>query len=182
MYRITKKMYAPLLTTTVFLFALILNSCQSQTAAREKASLLVKKDGYSGLSEFREFSDFPLTQIPELINVIDADEKGPVGFVDEYSSHSPVPYMNNYVGIRAAYAIEYLVSDTTKIKQLKNGVILKIQNNDPVWATLSLSDMKEIKNIYANWWSKNKNKSITELRNDWDLNKLILKSPKFKWN
>ncbi|MDJ1498672.1 hypothetical protein QNI19_37415 [Cytophagaceae bacterium DM2B3-1] len=131
--------------------------------------------------------------IPCLINFIDRDIQGIVGFKNPLSSTMESFIFRNYSGINAAYLIEFILAKDKiekiqgdsweqKVKPYKlytYGVIINDESNRP--SALSLKEMKAIKSIYLEWWKLNKNKPIELLRKEWKEGKHILDNSKFKW-
>ncbi len=134
--------------------------------------------------------------IPILIEYIDYDRKAEVGFHNPYSSTIDELLYKNYKGIDAAYLIEFLLAkDTIENKEIKYegtqqinpfniygyGVIVKQNKSELIKKPLTYNDMKEIKQIYKSWWGNNEKKSISQLREEWQQNKSILKDSNFSW-
>ncbi|WP_455585701.1 hypothetical protein [Bacteroides sp.] len=127
--------------------------------------------------------------IPCLIDLIDTDNKELiVGFQDPLSSVIN-PFMTNYVGMKYAYLIEFILSQD-RIEVVKGNnwkemispyciykygiIVTKNENNRPVLKPLTYKDMKLIKKMYRNWWEENKGKSIEVLRKEWKTNGPVL--------
>ncbi len=160
---------------------LFLASCQSQGSSEYLVDKLVTKEIVDTVPSFYRFKQIGKDAIPALISVIDNNERGYVGFLE--SSSSSITRLNDgFVGIRAAYMIEYILADTNQIELYKYAVIVNDEKNRPYnFTPLTLPDMKEIKRIYNEWWGKNKQKSFIELRNDWRKNKRVLEGSKYIW-
>jgi len=130
-----------------------------------------------------------------LISYIDKNQKTSVGFIDPKASTLQSFNFNNYIGIKAAYFIEFFLSKDSietingseweqKIKPYriyKSGVIVKTIDGSPILETLSYKDMKRIKGIYRKWWNKNKNKAVNQLRKEWGKEKHILDGTCYIW-
>jgi hypothetical protein len=119
-----------------------------------------------------------------LIEKIDTNRKfGIVGFEPRpEQSYIPNGLLNNYLGIRAAYLIELLLSRDSYNLQEKRRVygyalIVKDDNYD----RLSYQDMVEIKRIYLNWWNENNHKTLQQLRAEWKEGKRPLSGQPYKW-
>lgn len=133
--------------------------------------------------------------IPCLVDFIDMDKKTFVGFQDPKSSTIHPFTSNNYIGIKAAYLIEFILSKDSIVTVKSDdweqkskpyrihefGVIVKIKNNEPILEPLDYEDMKVLKEIYFKWWQLNKDKPIELLRKEWKENKHILDNSYYKW-
>ena len=95
------------------------------------------------------------------------------------------------MGIFAAYLIELIlakenfgseIENENPYKIYKYAVIIKTDNNEKIMQPLVFDDMKKVKMIYIDWWDKNKNKSMDELRSDWKDNNRVLNNSEFVWN
>lgn len=136
--------------------------------------------------DFREeFSKIGKDAIPLLIDAIDTNEHGPVGYIYDYDSKSsrmpPLYKMRNHVGIWAAYMIDYILVEKEFEKAYPNCIILKSKNGEPVMEPLKYKDMRKIKKIYQKWWNKNKSKSLEELKCNWLRGDHPLKGSQFMW-
>src|SRR5205809_2037743 len=123
----------------VILFSFI--RCEAQESIAQHVNLLVQKERHDDNGAFEKFRQYSVQAIPYLIDVIDKNEKGFVGFDDSLSSRF-FPFHLNYVGIRAAYMIEFILADTNAVKIFQYGVIVKKANNQSQMAALSLRDMQ----------------------------------------
>lgn len=131
--------------------------------------------------------------IPCLINEIDLDEKGFVGFLDPNSSNIPPYHTNNYKGIQAAYLIESILCSNDSIAVLesedlfmktaglKKGIIVKVDNNEASLKPLEYDDMKILKSIYKDWFHKVENLTITEIKKKIKSGEMILEGSQYKW-
>lgn len=132
--------------------------------------------------------------IPYLIGLIDCNSESDVGFVNPYSSTIDKFLFKNFKGIMAAYAIELILAKD----KLEYPVVFKYEfpsqkhpyniynygvifNKQREFKPLSYDETKEIKNIYNNWWDKNKSKSLNQLRLDWKQKGNILKDSPYEW-
>lgn len=154
--------------------------CLAQSDLNELVASLVSKD-VAESNIYEKFSNSGIETIPYLINVIDKNERGMVGFIDTKSSFIKLTLFNNYVGIRAAYMIEYILSNSNKIKLYNFCIIEKVVNDKPI-EILTYNDMIEIKLIYQKWWKNNKLKSRLLLSEDWKNNKRPLTGSCYYWN
>jgi hypothetical protein len=127
----------------------------------------------------KKFKRIGKAAIPYLIDGIDRDQKGFVGFVDVRSSNMGLN--GNYTGIKAAYMIEYLLSDSIGYQLFPLGVIVPRAHGKVVYALVSLSDMKAVKEIYQAWWEANKGKSMQELQREWRAGKRVLNGEHYQW-
>ena len=57
-----------------------------------------------------------------------------------------------------------------------DGIIVKMNGK-----TISKNDWLQIEELYKTWWSKNKSKSISELRKEWKLNRRPLTNSVYRW-
>lgn len=154
----------------------ICGSCKSQTVIAEKAKLIVKEEAQEDAKLYKEFKAYGKKAIPYLIDVIDTEKKGFMGYNDPESSAAYAHH--NCVGIRAAYMIEYILSGSSKDQIYENGLIVKKSN---IYLDLTFADMKEVKKIYEKWWQKNKNKPLTSLTKSWKAGNSILKNSDYRW-
>jgi hypothetical protein len=128
----------------------------------------------------KKFKRIGKASIPYLIDGIDRDQKGFVGFVDMRSSNLGLN-VGNYTGIKAAYMIEYLLSDSIGYHIFPLGVIVPRANGEVVYTPLTLRDVKTVKKSYQTWWEMNKGKSMRELQRDWSEGNRPLKSANYQW-
>ena len=160
------------------------NSCsssKSQSSLQEKVLLQVKEERYDDENLYNQFKLFGKEAIPLLIDAIDKDKLGFVGFKDANSS-SLYMFHQNYVGIRAAYMIEYLLSGTSTIRIYEFGVIVKKEKSGQLkMEALTYNEVRDIKRIYEDWWEKNKNESMDELNKVWKQNKSPLNNSSYSW-
>jgi len=155
-------------------------SCNAQNNLSELANSLVQKERFDSIDLYSNFKKTGKEAIPYLINVVDRNVQGFVGFQD-YNSSTLYPIHLNYVGIRAAYIIEYILANTNNKKIFNYGIIVKLIDDKPVMQPLTYEDMKALKALYQNWWEDNGSKSITELVGDWKNNKRALTNSCYKW-
>lgn len=164
-----------------------LQSKAQTTELKDLVGLLVKKErvDFNFDSAFlRQGKD----AIPFLIEAIDTKEKGFVGYQDINSSTIYLGLStNNYVGIRAAYMIEYIIANSCETLQkngseqlYKKGTIVKVENEQPVMEPLTYQDMVKLKKIYSEWWKKNRGKTLNELKEEWRIVK-PLGDKKYTW-
>ena len=158
------------------LAVVIFGSCKSQTVIAEKAKLLVKEEAYDDAKLYKEFKSYGKKAIPYLIEVIDTEKKGFMGYNDPESSAAYAHH--NCVGIRAAYMIEYILSGSSKSQIYENGLIVKKSN---IYLDLTFAEMKEVKKIYEKWWLKNQNTPLTSLIKSWKAGNSILKNSDYCW-
>ncbi|MGK2864424.1 MAG: hypothetical protein ACSLE0_21005 [Chitinophagaceae bacterium] len=147
----------------------------------EKIRKLVQVERVDNEDFFKDLKAVGKKAIPLLINVIDTDSLGFVGFQD-FNSSTLHLFHHDYVGIRAAYIIEYILADTNSIRLYEFGVIVKKNESGKLeMKSLSFKDVKAIKGIYEEWWRKNKNESMKELSNSWKARKRVLDGSDFVW-
>lgn len=112
--------------------------------------------------------------IPYLIDAIDRNERGWVGFNSPLSSNLG-HNVDAYTGIRAAYMIEYLLSDSSDDQIYRLGVIARLNRQTGNYSEpLTYDDVKAVKKIYQSWWKANKDKSMQELQREWRGGKRIV--------
>jgi hypothetical protein len=170
-----------------FIF-LLFGKNQAQLSIDSLTKLLVMpKKGHDILFQNKIVS-YGKKAVPYLINVIDTDSTGSVGYHDPSSSELYL-FNINYIGLRAAYLIEIILSgkkiatlfpyDVGEIYQY--GVIVKVQKGNPIMKSLEIEDMIEIKKIYKKWWETNKLNSLKKLRENWRNKKRVLKGTSYTW-
>ena len=109
--------------------------------------------------------------IPCLIDLIDLNKKGAMGYQNINSSSIHSFTLNNYLGIRAAYLIDMICSsdyirDASK-RRYNYGVIVKLDTNgDEIMEPLSYKDMIQIQKKYLKWWKKNKDNPLSIIRDN----------------
>jgi hypothetical protein len=164
----------------ISLLTLITSNCKSQCTIDSLSKLLVNKERNDNEELYSKFSEFGVKSIPYLINVIDKDETGFVGYQDKNSS-TIYPIHYNYVGIRAAYMIEYIIAGSHEQKLFNYCVIVKRINSKVIMESLTMDDMKSIKDYYKSWWSKNESKSPDELSEEWKHENRVLSNTNYLW-
>src|SRR4051812_29892414 len=99
-----------LMLKSIFVIHLIIlfpfAECQRQDNISQDVNILVQKDRKDDAELFERFKKYGKDAIPYLINVIDKDEKGFLGFRDPQAATLYL-FNHNYVGLRAAYMIEF---------------------------------------------------------------------------
>jgi len=130
----------------------------------------------------------PYEAISCLIQDIDKNEKGVIGYHNPYSSTFFPYFSSSYLGIDNAYYVELILSlDTTENQMLSSrydsrmGVIVPIEDKKPVFRALNYEELIDVKKLYQEWWSKSRNKSLQTLRLDWSKGNSILDSSRFVW-
>lgn len=140
--------------------------------------------------------------IPILIEHIDDDMKRHfIEFEDYYDRPSP-HYFYNYIGIKYAYLIEFMMkAETMKYKSMselperetwsnpgkfvkifKEGILFKKDDSGEIIEDrLTLEDMVIVKGIYQEWWEKNKDKSLSDMRKEWKETNGILSNSNYIW-
>ena len=165
------------LLSWIFSFAL---NCSAQDNLDELTSSLVQKERIDSSDLYLKFSKLGKEAIPYLINVIDKEEMGFVGFQD-FNSSTLYPIHFNCVGIRAAYMVDYILANKNNQRLFNYCVIVKVIDNKSIMQPLTYDDMRSIKALYKDWWEKNKLKSIVELTEDWNNNKRPLTNSEYAW-
>ncbi|MGV3765222.1 MAG: hypothetical protein ACO1NW_03800 [Chitinophagaceae bacterium] len=165
----------------LLLFIVTNRTIAQSDSLQNLAFSLVQKERIDTTPDFyASFSKFGKEIIPYLIDVIDKNETGFLGFQDLSSSKIHFVH-NNYVGIRAAYVIEHILSNSKKERIFNYCVIVRIVNGEPEMKSLNLEDMKSLKKIYYDWWTKNRHKSLQNLLKDWNSNKRPLDNSIYAW-
>lgn len=154
----------------------ICGSSKSQTVIAENAKLLVKEEAYDDAKLYKEFKSYGKKANPFLIDVIDTEKNGFMGYNDPESSAAYAHH--NCVGIRTAYMIEYILSGLNKDQIYENGLVVKKDNE---FLGLTFADMKEVKKIYEKWWLKNQNRPLASLIKTWKAGNSILKNSDYRW-
>lgn len=125
-----------------------------------------------------EFAKKGQEAIPYLIQVIDRKKIGLVGCNDDKSSK----LQTTYVGTYAAYQIEKILGDTTTCNTIYKIDTLYSLDDHFFIRPLPHKDMKAIKKIYKLWWKQNCDKSLEELKTEWEKFGSPLHSSKYKWD
>jgi len=128
--------------------------------------------------------------IPLLIKEISDNTKVINEIRNPLSSFYGEPYV--FFGVFSAYVIElilgreklntensyksqYLLDEPTNYIYTR-GLIIDEENR-----IINKEDLIKIRKIYAEWWEKNKDKTIEQLRNDWKKNIKPLSGSKYHW-
>lgn len=170
------------------MFLLILLNCNSNRNVDQKndnhiqeaVNTLVEESRNDSLELYRDFIKSGKNGIPFLINAIDNNKKGYLGFRDVTDQNLYFFYYN-YVGLRAAYMIEFILSGSDKTRIYNYGVIVKSKNGVLQMDTLSYPDIQNIKSIYLKWWEKNKDKPLGILQREWQNKNNPLKDSQYYW-
>jgi hypothetical protein len=100
---------------------------------------------------------------------------------------------NTYFGVLSAFVIELIVGREKLSTEnfLKSQFLLGMYDNyiytrgviidEENRRSVKEGDLIKIRKVYADWWKKNKNKSIEQLRNDWEKNIKPLSGSKYHW-
>lgn len=160
-------------------FLMTLFSCNSDKPYEANIDKLVDKNNHYDSLLLRELKREGLKIVPSLIKVIDKEGNGFFGLC--YSWESDYSSLISYVGVRAAYMIEYLLYDSVEIRQ-KCGrrSIVKRDTTYGINIMPELEDMSKLKQIYKNWWDTNKGKTLLELQEIYK-ERRILDSSRFYW-
>jgi hypothetical protein len=135
------------------------------------------------------------TYLPQIIEYIDTNKKGEVGFHSDYSSLIEEYTHNNYKGIDAAYLIEFLLAkdvlsvsktsistaDRSPFNIYGLGVIVKKRVGCIEKKPLEFEDMVIIKRLYTEWWNINKGKTLEQLRDEVKKNGGALFKSEYMW-
>lgn len=127
-----------------------------------------------------EFKKLGKEAIPYLIEAINHKKMGFVGFGDPMSSKIQ-SFHYNYVGIRAAYMIEYILSGAKEPRLYHYAVIVKSSDPEFRMETLNEADLEKVKAIYEQWWALNRDKTLNELIVGWKANSRPLINQDYKW-
>jgi len=131
-----------------------------------------------GVPVWVQFKSIGKRSIPYLIAAIDRDHKALIGYIRREESN--LSKHITYVGVKSAYMIEYLLSDSSDYHIYYEEVICRVPKpNQP--ETLTLSDLKSIKKYYQSWWQKNKGKSLKELQAEWKAGERPLTGTNYEW-
>jgi len=179
-------------TVIIILAYLSLVSCIAQKSDFKISDNHFNQDFSDSCNIFNKVFNEGLMVMPILIEFIDLKQKSRVGFHDPSSSSFYEFSQNNYKGIKAAYLIEYLLAidsiESGKIdKQINTfniygyGVIVRQNNGDAIKKPLTYDDIKKVKQIYEDWWSRNKNKTLHQLRDEWQQKGSVLTGSNYKW-
>ena len=134
--------------------------------------------------------------IPFLIDKIDINKKVLINLMHPLHSTFIIRSFENYAGFLAAYIIELIIGREELSmdnpmnrnfmlgcggKSIKNylyinGVIVREDEQE-----IKFDDMKRIKQIYKNWWQKNKQNSLEELRKEWKQGNRPLSGTFYQW-
>ena len=163
----------------IFTFSMASTSCLDQGVEQRWIKRVLSKDSGLTASCYTKFRKLGRQAIPQLIQVIDTDEKGVAGFKDITSALMLSGHINSYVGMRAAYLIDFIVSNSKTARIYHEGII--VAGSKKSLSLLYLDDMKTIKAKYQQWWVDNKIKSDAELERQWNLNNGALSDGKYFW-
>jgi hypothetical protein len=118
------------------------------------------------------------TAFPHLIDSMDKNEQTMVGNLPLTESNTT--RYESYIGMNLARMIEHMLSNWPDSTTYKMGMIYKEKanaNSDKI----TLADMKEIKQIYEDWWQRSKTKSLSALQKEWRMNKRPLTGTNYSW-
>ncbi|MDC6481701.1 hypothetical protein PQY73_02750, partial [Schleiferiaceae bacterium] len=158
------------------------NSCESE------CSILFSEveNLESEIDRINYLKSNPKESISCLISNIDTQDKGVVGHHNPYSSTFYPYFMDSYLGINRAYYVEMVLStEKPNDEEIETnsmmGVILPVEDGQPVYRALDYEEIKEIKECYEDWWHQNEERDIHELRLEWSKGKRILDPHRFIW-
>lgn len=158
--------------------------CSAQQRLLRKVDSLVANQRSETTETYLYFKSTGKEAIPYLVNVIDQNEKGYIGFAGDSTSSTILGLNYNYCGMRAAFMIEYILSpETVNPKNVFNiGAIVKLNSkNEPLISLVTIQDMKEIKKIFREWWEKNKSRTLQELQAEWNKGISPLSNSNYTW-
>ncbi len=176
----------------LLIFLMLINGCFNTNTQNLIRILHNPSQNIDNINVFSELHKKGKEAFPVLISSIDINKKIFVGFKNPRSS-TIYPIYFNFAGIKSAYIIEFILSNKKNInvdadileKSPYNiytySVIVKKNNDKPIMEALTLKDMKIIKELYLNWWSANKSKSLDQLREDWKNNRRPLENSNYDW-
>lgn len=132
--------------------------------------------------------------IPLLIGEIDTNKKAAILVRHTYDSFILKEAYTNYVGVLYAYVIELILGRDRLLPTIHTPIIWILGDNMDIYIywhgiinykdrrkSFDLYDMKVIKQIYQEWWDKNKDRSIEKLRMDWENGIKPLTGSDYKW-
>lgn len=164
-----------------FLLLINLISCERDEPFNANLEKLVDRNNHYDGSLLAELKNEGLKIVPSLIKEIDKDETGAFGRC--YTWESDLSNLFSYVGVRAAYMIEYLLYDSSEIYQkCERRSIAKRDTsvNGVDFVLPELKDMRKLKQIYKNWWDTNKGETLQELQIKYK-ERRILDGSEFYW-
>jgi hypothetical protein len=129
--------------------------------------------------------------IPKLIEEIGSLQKQPFILSAPKNSNIEGP-LNCYCGVVAAYMIEtILAKENLVLENPSPGFFLGTQDEDYVYRQgiitrnngyrLESSDLRRIQRLYLRWWQKNKEMSLEEMRNSWQIGLRPLSNSTYRW-
>jgi hypothetical protein len=169
----------------VWLFPVLLVACISYHAGDEKNpatdtpqesirklgddSTRVQNEGAEELFEMGKRA------IPSLINSIGSTETIAVAYWNPISSEAPPEgaKIRQLATEIYAYMIEIILSKEDK---------MLTEYNDDGTCTVSIDDLVKVRRVYSDWWDRNKDKSIEQLRDDWKNGVRPLTGTDYKWS
>jgi hypothetical protein len=159
-------------TLILLMLVTLVSFCCQEERISYLVSKLVSSEPVDTILE-EKIDKFGTKSIPILIDSIDVDVQGFVGYGDPLSSNL-YPFAYTYTGCRAAYMIEYILNGSKRKVYPK----CRIGKNDR--SPMTLMDMKEVKRIYSSWWQANIHCQLQELRLSYK-NKPPLSGSKYVW-
>lgn len=163
----------------IFIFPVASASCSAQGIDERLIQRVLNKDSGLTASCYAKFRKLGRKAIPRLIKMIDTDDSGVAGFRDKTSSLMLPGHIKSYVGVRAAYLIEFIVSNSKTERIYHDGII--VAGSKKSLSLLSFEDMKRIKAKYQEWWANNKDKLDAELEHQWRLHNGALSDGEYFW-
>lgn len=163
-------------------------SCRSQDLSKIIHEFITRENDFPGVLRLIHEND--TKSIPLLIDLIDIDKKGHIGFVNKFSSQ--LDLSTNYLGVNSAFMIELILStkelkgplieyEGTSIKTPVEGISLGIIVKKNSSQSLSRDDMIELKGIYNEWWERKRNDSLEIIRSTWQSGDRPLADSGFVW-
>lgn len=156
-----------------FIINCVFISCTRNKPFEDSINKLVDKDRPYDISLLSALKEEGLKIVPALIKQIDKNEKGIFGQC--YTWESDLTPLISYVGVRAAYMIEFLLYDTSEIKEVchRRSIVKRDKNGIYAFDLINHDDMIQIKKIYKKWWENNKMKSIAELQKEYKTKRIL---------
>ena len=159
----------------IIVTAILVNcGCSINNDISQLSNKLVTKERMDKASVYESSEPSNKDIITYLIKKINIRKKGIIGFPPALTdSYIPPVHFDNCVGIRYAYMIEHLLSNSDNPKIYRTGVIVRLKDYNNIDGgkrmvkSLSYRDMNEIKKLYKKWWDKNSHLSYSELQAKW---------------
>lgn len=133
--------------------------------------------------------------IPALLEHIDDGEIAPSTTLilanPAFSYAPPGSQHDQFTGVLYAYAIELILGRNAISKDEGKRCVYLLGLSDYVYGhglifneneLIKANDLSRIKQIYSQWWDKNRNKSLAKMRQDWKASRRPLTGTQYKWH